>query len=132
MNDQEAMAANTETSVTDDKIEALIHSEHFFTAADGRIGAIANDHYAGRERPLPNNKDLEPLGLLIFCVLILKNGYTIVGKSACADPANFDADKGCYWARKDAVKQIWPLEGYLLRQRLHDAKTYHNGLPIKP
>lgn len=110
LNDQTAMPANTETSVTDDKVEALICSEHYFTAADGVAGATDSS------RELPAG----PLDLLTFCVLVLNNSYTIVGKSACSDPANFDAEKGRYWARKDAVKQIWPLEGYLLRQRLHE------------
>ncbi|WP_354693149.1 Gp49 family protein [Escherichia coli] len=26
------------------------------------------------------------------------------------------------YARKDAIDQIWPLEGYLLKQKWHEAK----------
>jgi Phage protein (N4 Gp49/phage Sf6 gene 66) family len=59
-----------------------------------------------------------PMECLTICVLTLKNGYTIVGKSACASPENYDADLGYKIAREDARKQIWALEGYLLKSRL--------------
>ena len=41
--------------------------------------------------------------------------------SACASPENFDAEVGRKAARNHAVNQIWPLEGYLLKQRLSEA-----------
>ena len=59
---------------------------------------------------------------LTICVLILQNGFTVTGESACASPENFDEDLGRKIARDNAREKIWPLEGYLLRQRLHDAK----------
>lgn len=59
------------------------------------------------------------LALLTFCVLVLKNGFTVVGKSACAAPERFDSELGRKYAREDAVNQIWPLEGYLLKERLY-------------
>jgi hypothetical protein len=58
------------------------------------------------------------LECLTICVLTLKNGFTIVGKSACASPENYDRDLGHKIAREDARKQIWALEGYLLRSKL--------------
>lgn len=54
------------------------------------------------------------LGLLTVCVLVLKNGFTVIGKSACVSPENFDAEIGQKVARADAVNQIWPLMGYEL------------------
>lgn len=54
------------------------------------------------------------------CLLELKNGFAVLGKSACADPKNFDQEVGMRVAREDAVRQIWQLEGYLLKQRLVD------------
>jgi hypothetical protein len=56
------------------------------------------------------------------CCLTLKNGYNVVGESACADPGNFDKDYGENLARKDAFNKVWALEGYLLRQRLADGE----------
>jgi hypothetical protein len=55
------------------------------------------------------------------CLLTLDNGYTVLGESACASPENFNAELGRKIARDNAKNKIWALEGYLLRQRLHDA-----------
>ncbi|MBN0315192.1 hypothetical protein JTM73_33600, partial [Pseudomonas aeruginosa] len=58
------------------------------------------------------------LGLLTFCVLVLRNGFTVTGESACASPENFDAEIGRKIARQNAVTKIWPLMGYELRSKL--------------
>lgn len=58
---------------------------------------------------------------LTVCVLTLQNGFTVVGKSACASPANFNQELGERIAREDAERQIWPLEGYVLRQKIFEA-----------
>jgi hypothetical protein len=57
-------------------------------------------------------------GLLTICILTLRNEYKIVGKSAPASPDNFDPAVGERLAYEDALRQIWPLEGYLLREQL--------------
>lgn len=61
-----------------------------------------------------------PDGRTTVCMLSMENGYTIKGLSACVDAANFDIDLGRKYAHEDAMRQIWPLEGYLLAQRLHE------------
>jgi hypothetical protein len=48
----------------------------------------------------------------------LANGFIVIGESAPADPANFDANLGRQFAMEDAIRQIWPLEGYALRERM--------------
>ena len=58
------------------------------------------------------------LSLLTFCVLVLRNGFTVTGESACASPENFDAEVGRKIARQNAVQKIWPLMGYELRSQL--------------
>jgi hypothetical protein len=55
------------------------------------------------------------------CLLTLANGYAVLGESACASPENFNAELGRKIARDNAKSKIWSLEGYLLRQQLHDA-----------
>lgn len=55
---------------------------------------------------------------LTICVLLLRNGFSLVGKSAPADPENFDSEAGRRFAYDDALRQLWPLEGYALRERL--------------
>jgi hypothetical protein len=52
----------------------------------------------------------------------LENGFEIIGVSACVDPNNFDIEKGKYWARKEAVDQIWKLEGYNLATKFREEK----------
>ena len=113
-----ASRGNNAPRITPADIEDNIASEHYFTAADGRLGALREETYVGRERPLDNDADLLPLGLLTFCVLVLRNGFTVTGESACASPENFDAEIGRKIARENAVNKIWPLMGYALKSKL--------------
>lgn len=99
-------------------IEANIASEHYFTADDGRHGALERKTYVGRELPLSDDIDIAPLKRLTFCVLIMFNGYTVVGTSACASPENFNAEIGRKIARQKAIDEIGPLMGYELRSKL--------------
>jgi hypothetical protein len=100
----------TAPRVTPEDIEANITSEFYFTAADGVEGASGHR---------PNSvRAGTALGLLTFCVLVLKNGFTVTGESACASPENFDAELGRKIARQKAVEKCWPLMGYALKERL--------------
>lgn len=100
----------TAPRVTPADIEAEIGSEFYFTAADGVLGASEmGTRPAGRARALE---------LLTFCVLVLRNGFTVTGESACASPENFDAEIGRKIARQNAVGKVWPLLGFRLRDRL--------------
>ncbi len=65
-----------------------------------------------------------PLSLqtLTFCVLTLENGFTVTGESACASPENFNEEIGKKIAYENARNKIWQLEGYLLKEKLHQAK----------
>jgi hypothetical protein len=105
----------TAARVTPADIEANIASEHYFTAADGATGAKFN-----AVPRLTVGIDTSPasLHLLTFCVLVLKNGFTVTGESACASPENFDAEIGRKIARQNAVAKVWPLMGYELRSKL--------------
>lgn len=111
----------TAPRITPADIEANIDSEVYFTAEHGVEGAMARlelhsvHHHGGMHTG--------HLGLLTFCVLVLKNGYTVHGVSACASPENFDADLGRKIARQNAVAEIWPLMGYELRNRLASANS---------
>jgi hypothetical protein len=63
-----------------------------------------------------------PDGRTTLCILDLENGFTIKGLSACVDPAEFNRDLGRKYAFEDALRQIWPLEGYLLAERMLEDK----------
>lgn len=122
MNDlqQEIDAKATAPRITPADIEANIVSEHYFTAAQGDAKAMEDAAFsngalnAEQMRAVP-----APLHLLTFCVLVLRNGFTVTGESACASPENFDAEIGRKVARENAINKIWPLMGYELKGRLH-------------
>ena len=57
---------------------------------------------------------------MTIAVIVLGNGWGLVGKSAPADAENFDAILGRKFAYEDAIRQMWQLEGYLLRDRMHE------------
>jgi len=61
------------------------------------------------------------------CCLTLRNGFTVIGESACASPENFDEELGRKIAYDNARNKIWQLEGYLLRQRLHESTPLTSG-----
>lgn len=94
-------------SVTPEDLEAEVASEHYFTAADG----------AAASSLIPETPP--PLHLLTFCVLVLRNGFTVTGESACVSPENFNAQTGREVARKHAIDKLWPLLGYALKDRLY-------------
>ncbi|MBY8934225.1 Gp49 family protein [Pseudomonas fluorescens] len=103
----------TAPRITPADLQENIASAHYFTAGDGSHGAALAD---GRDRSVyPSSLDL-----LTFCVLVLRNGFTVTGESACASPENFDAEVGRKISRQNAEQKIWPLMGYALKQRLHD------------
>ena len=95
----------TAPRVVPEDVERAIRAEYYFTA----------------DKPV---EQADPaLRLLTFCVLVLQNGFTVTGESACASPENFDAEIGKSIARKNAVQKIWPLLGYSLREKLHLEST---------
>lgn len=112
----------TAPRITPADLQANIVSEHYFTARDGRRGALYEETYVGRERPAADNVDLMPLDLLTFCVLVLRNGFTVTGESACASPENFDPEIGKRIARENAVQKVWPLMGYVLKEQLFQSQ----------
>lgn len=97
----------TAARVTPQDIERAITSEHYFTAGQ-----------AVEQQTAPHEQIPTSLYLLTFCVLTLRNGFTVTGESACASPENFDVQIGRAIARENAVQRIWPLLGYELRTKL--------------
>ena len=64
----------TAPRVTPADIEANIAGEVYFTAADGYRSSPCYDPNGHAHEPLPAPS---PLELLTFCVLVLKNGFTV-------------------------------------------------------
>ena len=93
----------TAPRVTPQQIEDSIKAQYTFTA------------YSALGEGVPR---VDELKLLTIAVLVLKNGFTVTGESACASPENFDAELGAKIAVQNAKSKIWPLEGYLLKSKL--------------
>ena len=114
--------------VTPADVEAAIASEHYFTAGEGVIGAFASGEFDSHSsdvvilrRDIASTEVIKPsLNLLTFCVMVLRNGFTVTGESACASPENFDAEIGRNIARQNAVDKVLPLLGYELRSKFAD------------
>lgn len=70
-----------------------------------------------------------PSGRTTICELTLRNGFTVRGESSCVSIENFDAEIGRRISREDARQKIWQLEGYLLRERLFQAKQPAQAAP---
>jgi hypothetical protein len=105
----ERIAERPAAKVTMDDIEAEIMSAWYFTAAEGVVGA---------HQHCMQPKQVPELARLTFCVLVLRNGFTVTGESACANPINFDAQIGRDVARAAAVQKVWTLLGFALRNEL--------------
>lgn len=113
--EQEIQAkGKTAPRVTPDHIESVIAECHYLNVGDSVQAAWPDKSAMDACSPA--------LNLLTICVLVLKNGFTVTGESACASPENFDAEIGRKIARENAASKIWMLEGYLLKQSLHEAK----------
>lgn len=114
---EEALIQASETAtlaprVTPSRIDEVIRRVDYFTAKEGVTGTNLLS--------FENEAEIAHLGLLTLCVITLANDYTVTGESACASPENFDAEIGRQIAYKNAREKIWPLEGYLLKQKLKD------------
>lgn len=103
--EKECAAAATEPRVSLNDIEAAISNRYHFTADDAVISL--------------GMPAVPALSVLSICLLVMHNGFTIIGKSAPASPANFNAELGKKLAYEDAVRQLWPLMGFALRGELH-------------
>lgn len=110
----------TAPRITPDRIDGLILSEHFL-----RGTALCTDENGA---PLPDTlkTTYEALSCLTICTLVLANGFTVTGTSACASPENFDEAIGRRLAREKAREQIWALEGYRLRCSLSERAAQAN------
>lgn len=116
--EQEIAAVSTAPRVTPADIDANIVSEWYMNVGE----AMPEDEF---QPPVPS---YHPLRQLTLCVLVLKNGFTVTGESACASPDNFNAEIGERIARENAVSKIWPLMGYALKENLAGL-TYGQPLP---
>jgi hypothetical protein len=109
--DADAAAVATAPRVSLADIDEAIVSRHDFNAWDA-CAAVGMCRFEVDQ----------PLRLMSVCILVLKNGFTVIGKSAPASPANFNRQLGRQLAYDDCRRQLWPLMGFALREVLHKAE----------
>lgn len=73
----------------------------------------------------------DALDRLTICIIVLHNGYTVVGTSSCVASENFDEAKGRQLAREKALDQLWTILGYQLREQLWKELTTHTHGPSR-
>lgn len=82
-----------------------------------RHDLVAGDIVASRDDE-PGRPVLGSLGVLSICLVVFRNGFVVIGKSAPASAENYDREVGRKFAYEDAIRQAWPLFGFALRDRL--------------
>lgn len=95
------------SDLTDKEVESQIVSEYSVRAWD-----------AFRDHPNITVEAERALRSTTICVLILRNGFPIVGTSVAAAPENYDHGDGLKWAKADAMAKLWLCEEYALRNRI--------------
>lgn len=61
---------------------------------------------------------MEDLAAMHICVLVLTNGFKIIGKSAPADYADYKRELGDQYSREDAYRQLGEIYAYQKRDAL--------------
>ena len=105
--------ADSAPRITSDHIKSKVLGTYFFTGLDGAASVLP-------DLATIKNQEVQSLSLLTFCVLVLENGFTVTGESACASPENFNEQIGRDIAYENAIDKVWLLEGYLLKQGLYE------------
>lgn len=62
---------------------------------------------------------LSSLKLMTLCVLVMKNGFIVIGMSASLSPENYNFAFGHQLAYEDAIRQLWPLMAYSAKDKKH-------------
>jgi hypothetical protein len=65
---------------------------------------------------------------MTICIVTMTNGFMVIGQSAPADIRNYNEQVGLTYAYENAFKQLWVLEGYLLRDKLYIDNLRGDGL----
>lgn len=102
--DKEAAAVAVVPRVSLDHIMSEIRTTHYFNVGEA-LTALGHPIHERHK-------------VITICVVTVSNGFIFIGKSAPASPENYSALLGRKLAYEDAIRQIWPMEGYLLRSKL--------------
>lgn len=82
---------------------------------------IASEWYISPEAAFQVPKD-HPLCLLTICIIVMRNGFTVTGESACGRADLFNEEIGRKVARRHAIDKIYSLLGFLAKDAACSAK----------
>jgi Phage protein (N4 Gp49/phage Sf6 gene 66) family len=99
-------------AISDDEAAAVAKTPYRVTL-DDMLSKVEREEYY---RPIHAQH-------VTVAIVTMRNGYVLVGKSAPADPKNYDYELGRKFAKEDCIRQLWSLEGYALRERMHEGGT---------
>lgn len=123
---EQAILAKGKTAprVKPDEVQANIIDERYFTGLDGVLGAY---RAGGDVHPVggsPSQEVTQALSLMTFCVLTLRNGFTVHGVSACASPENGDVGvKKSYSSANSVHKQRLAIDLNLFKGGVYQTST---------
>lgn len=91
---------------------------------------VTKEHIAAIMAGLQYTFVIIPDTTTTICSAVHPNGFTLaLGESACVCPENFNVETGQHWAKEDAMKkaekELWKLEGYLLKHQLTEPTFNH-------
>lgn len=72
-------------------------------------GAVAEYHRVGQTTT-------------IVCSLTLQSGFVVIGQASCLNPDVFDEQSGCELAYQDAMRKLWELEAYRIKENAFAAE----------
>lgn len=95
-------------------------AEHPRITLDYIKSQIEDQWYMTADQTIPVRARLavaDNLKHVTLCVMLMRNGFVVIGKSAPMDPQNFDPAKGRTFAYEDAIRQLWPLFAFAYLSR---------------
>lgn len=99
----------TPVKVLIEEVKANIRHTFYFTAEDGIVGNYDIDGLRGM--------DQDSLSRFTICVLVLQNGFVIIGTNACVNKETWNRMDGQKYAYENALNQVWLLMGYELKTK---------------
>ena len=77
------------------------------------LSYIAEEHYYTLDKAVDSG--FNRLRLTTVCVLILKNGFVLIGTSATNNADKFDFELGKKYAKEKAINELWGMLAFQLR-----------------
>lgn len=99
----ETRDAESEPPSTIGRMESKIVRTIYLT---GKDAALASPQGTGNI----SNSELDHLETVTICIVVMQNGFTVIGKAVPGSIRHFDATMGRKYAYENAIRQLLKLE----------------------